>query len=480
MSLVRHAIRGAGWAIGGGYAAQILSFAMFIVTSRLVGPSAFGTVAIAIAIVELCRAFTTENVAATLVADPNADRGDFDAGFFWTAGSSVLVCVALIFAAPLLAAVFRTPGLAVVLPQIALLLVFYGVSRLHEARLVKTMQFRQLATRTVLAAIVGGSVGVAAAMAGLGVDALIYQQWTAALTSAALLWLGSDWRPRLQVSLTKFRAVLRASLTLAPAQIIYGLSVLLDGAAVAIVAGPAAAGIYNIGKRVVVAMLLALSGALDRVSLATFAKADADLPRLARMIQRAHQLSMLVVFPVFLGMAATSAEIIDVLLGPAWSQAALPMAILLAGGAVAIATSYCENALLVLQRRLRIVGLRTLFILVLVGGLLLFGKYGPPAIAAVSLAACIVQNLAAAYSVSRVTPYRFVSYARTIAAPLALGVAMLVLVCMLRETSGLAQLSPLQRLPILVGAGALFYCCGVWLFARRSLDAAFAAARSAL
>jgi hypothetical protein len=35
---------------------------------------------------------------------------------------------------------------------------------LHEARLVKTMQFRQLATRTVLAAILGGSVGVAAAM----------------------------------------------------------------------------------------------------------------------------------------------------------------------------------------------------------------------------------------------------------------------------------------------------------------------------
>lgn len=459
--------------------AQFLSFAMFIVTSRLVGPSAFGTVAIAIGLVELCRSVTTENVAATLVADPKSDREDFDAGFFWTAGSSALVCAALIFAAPFLASVFHTPGLSAVLPQIALLLVFYGVSRLHEARLVKTMQFRKLAMRTVLAALVGGCVGVASAMSGLGIDALIYQQWTAALISVALLWLGSDWRPRVRISLVKFSAVMRASLTLAPAHIIYGLSVLLDGLAVAIVAGPAAAGVYNIGKRMVAAMLLALSGALDRVSLATFAKAGSDPLRLTSMIQRAHKISMLVVFPAFLGLAAISTEIVDVLLGPAWSQAAAPMAILLAGGAVAIATSYCENALLVLQRRLWIVGLRTLFILVLVGGLLLFGKYGPPAIAAASLAACIIQNGAAAYLVSRATPYSFTSYAQTIGAPLALSIAMLGLVHLLRQLNDLAQLSSLERLPILIAAGALFYGAGVWLFARRSLDAAITAARSA-
>lgn len=453
---------------------------MFLITSRLVGPSAFGTVAIAIGLVELCRSLIVENVAANLIANSAADTRDFNAGFAWTMTGSVVVCIALVFAAPTIAPLFHTPALVTVLPQIALLLVCYGVSRLQEARMIKEMRFRMLALRTVIAALLGGGVGVLAARAGLGVTALVYQQWAGAVVSVVLLWGASDWRPQFRFSFSQFTALHRASLMLAPANLIYGLSVLADGLAVAIVAGPGAAGIYNLGKRVQVAMLVALSGALDRVSLATFSKLQKNQARLVAVFEQALAISMLAVFPLFFGVAAVAPELIDVVLGPAWLAAATPMALLLIGGAFAVATSYCDNVLLVLEQRRWIVALHVVFIFVLIGGLLLFGRFGPTFVAATSLAASIIRSLAAAFALGRAAPFSVGAYLRTIAAPTVLSLAMLMLIAGLRLAPDLATLTPLQRLLILVATGALFYSASALLLARRRVSAAFRAARAAL
>jgi len=479
VSLVRSAIHGAGWSIAGGYFSQFLSFAMFVVTSRLVGPTAFGAVAVALGLVELCRAFTTESVAVNLIADANAGKRDFNAGFVWTIASTVVVCFVLIWLSPTLATLFKTPALRTVLPQIAILLVCYGASRLQEARMVKTLRFRLLAIRTILAALIGGGVGIWSALHGLGVEALVYQQWAAAGVSVILLWGASDWRPGLAFSRTQFIALQRASLVLAPANLIYGLSVLTDGLAVALLAGPAAAGVYNLGKRVVLAMVMALSSALDRVSLATFAQVQHDRVRLARMLEQALLVSMVLVFPVFVGIAAVSPDLIEAALGEAWKQAAIPTALLLVGGGVGIATSYFENMLLVLQRRRWIVALRVLFVTTLLAGVAFFGRYGPAAIAAMSLCAVLLQNSASAMAVRRLTSFSLRTYARLVGAPFALSLAMLAFVSALRTLDTFAHLPPLQRLGILVLGGATFYAGGAILFARPSVNAVVRAARAA-
>lgn len=478
MTLMKRALTGLAWAVAGGYGAQFVSLAMFIYISRLVGPEGFGAVAVAIAIIELCRSFTTEAVATTLVAQPVFDEKAYNAGFTWALSSTIVTCLALIAAAPWLATIFLTPSLVEIMPRLAPLLVLFGLCRLQEARLAQLMRFRPLAGRSVVAALGGGGVGVLAAMAGLGVDALIYQQLVGAVISALLLWSYCDWRPSFSFSYQTFKATIRPSFTLAPAGFITSLCGLADGLAVAMLSGPVAAGVYNLGKRVRTAMLLGVSGALDRVSLPTFAQLRHEPENLRNALENAVGVSGLLIFPLFFGVGAVAPELVHVLLGPEWAPAAGPIALLLIAAAVAISTMYYENVLLVLERRGAILALRLLFLLTLFAGLAAFGRLGPTAIAAAALAATIVQSIAAFVALRRATNGRFTDLFGNVFLPLILNVAMFASVWILRQAPPVLDMEVLARLGLLIAAGASLYACFAFTLARDRLASAYMAARS--
>ncbi|MBY0566633.1 MAG: oligosaccharide flippase family protein [Hyphomonadaceae bacterium] len=478
MSLMKRAVTGLAWAMAGGYGAQLVSLAMFIYISRLVGPEAFGAVAVAIAIIELCRSFTTEAVATTLVAQPAFDEEAYNAGFAWALSSTVVTCVVLMASASWLADMFRTPSLVEIMPLLAPLLVLFGLCRLQEARLAQQLRFRALAGRAVVAALGGGGVGVLAAIAGLGVEALIYQQIVGAVISALLLWNYCDWRPSFSFSYSKFRSTLRPSFTLAPAGLVASLCALADGLAVAMLSGPVAAGVYNLGKRVRIAMLLGVSGALDRVSLPVFAQLRHEPARLTSAFEQAVGVSGLVIFPLFFGVAAIAPELVHVLLGAQWAPAAEPIALLLIAAAVAISTMYCENVLLVLERRGAILALRLFFLLALFGGLATFGTSGPTAVAATALAATVAQSIAAFVLLRRATNERPADFLGNMIVPLFLNLAMFTSVWFLRQSPSVLGMEVPARLALLIGAGALLYMGLALAVARHQLISAYSAARN--
>lgn len=480
MSVRQRALRGATWAVAGGNASQVLSFVIFIVISRQVGPAAFGAVAIAIAIVEMCRPLASEAVVGNLVAGGRLDARLFNAGFFISMTAAVLLCAVLVLATPVFASLFRTPALSTVLPQISLLLIFYAASRVQEAYLTLELRFDSLAIRSVAAAVAGGVVGIAAAYSGLGVTALVLQQWTTAFVSLALVWRACAWRPSFAFSRRDSKALLRSSAALAPAGLLAQLTMLTDALAVASFSGSTAAGLYNLGKRTRLALQLGLASALDRVSLPTFARARTDAAQLSRTLATALRLSTLLAFPAFVGVAAVAPELIELFLGPEWQPAAAPMAFLLIAGAVSMTTHFFDNILLILERRRWIAMLRLAMLIVLVTLLALFGNRGAVVVAGCALAASLLHNLAAFYAVSRHAPVDAAVYSRSIVVPMTLSLVMLALVALLRNVWPLEALEPVLRLPALIGIGGIFYLGASWFVARRAVNEFIHAARSVI
>lgn len=480
MPLKDRAIKGAIWAAFGGNGAQVLAFVIFIVISRIVGPSAFGVVAVCLLIVELSRAFTSECVAVNLVAQAQFDKRAFDAGFVLSAGASLVTTLALIAAAPLAAMLFRSPEVAAALPLLAPLLIVHALARLLESELMLRMAFRALAVRSVGAVVLGGAVGIAAAYAGYGIYALILQQWVSAGAALVLLFLQARWRPGFQVSRATLRTLAAQSAALAPANLVSNLRQAVDGFAVASFSGVAAAGLYNLAKRTRLAFQLGLTSAIGRVALPTFGQLQDNRERLAHAAERAMQLAAILAFPIFVGTGAIAPELIQLLLGPVWLEAAAPLALLMIGGAIATTTGLCENLLLILGRRTSIVGLHV-FILVLLGVLIaLVGQSGPIAVAGAVLLVGAVHNISAWRLAAHRLPLRLLTYVRNIGAPLVMSVAMFFLVGAVRET-GVAQALPLiLRLVLLVMVGAIFYAGASWLFARAAVHAALDAARTVL
>ncbi|MBC7769506.1 MAG: oligosaccharide flippase family protein [Phycisphaerales bacterium] len=479
---LRHrALRGATWAVLGGNGSQALAFIMFVVVSRMVGPEAFGVVAVALLLIEICRAFTSECFATNLIANGPFKRTDFDAGFILAASMSAVTTLALIAAAPFIALLLNTPQLAGVLPMMAPLVAFHALARLYEAELTIRLEFRALAFRSIAAVLIGGGAGIAAAYAGLGVNALVLQQWAGALISLALLALSSRWHPGFAFTREALVSLGRQSAAIAPANLITTLRQSIDGLAVASFSGAAAAGVYNLANRTRLALQLGLSAAIGRVSLPAFAHVKDDPVRLAGAINEAMRLSTVIAFPVFIGVAAVAPELIDVFLGAEWAGAAGPMALLMVGGALAITTRLCENVLLIKGRRAAIVALHAFALALLLGGLALFARYGPLAVAGVVLAGGVLHNIAVWVCTARATPKLATrAYIANVWAPMGISVAMLLLVMAIRGGHAVDGLPGVLRLAAFIAIGALFYIGATWAFARPAFKAALGAARLVL
>lgn len=479
--LKQRALKGATWAVLGGNGSQVLAFIMFIIVSRMVGPAAFGTVAVALLLIEICRAFTSECFATNLIALGKFKAENFNASFAQAVGASVLTTAVLALLAPAFAVMFSVADLRSVLPLLAPLLIMHALARLYEAELTIRMEFRALAFRSVAAVLIGGGAGIAAAAYGYNVEALIIQQWAAALVSLLLLALPTKWRPGFAFSRETFFELARQSFTIAPANLITTMRHAIDGLAVASFSGAAAAGVYNLAKRTRLALQLGLSAAIGRVSLPAFAHVKDDSERLVKAVDQAMRLATVVAFPVFVGVAAVAPELIDVFLGAEWAEAAGPMTLLMIGGALAISTRICDNLLLVLGRRMAIVWLNALALIVLVLGLALFGRFGPIAVASAVLVGGVVHNIAVWIVTQRVVPQlRLGAYLENVWLPMSISVAMLVLLALLREGHAVDSLPSYGRLAALVMIGAVFYLVATWAFARPAFRAAFGAARMIL
>lgn len=479
--LKRVALKGATWAAAGGNGAQALAFVMFVLISRMVGPEAFGAVAVCLLLVEMARALTIEPVAINLVARGKYQASEFHAGFALTGTLSGAATLLLIFAAPLFAILLSTPALASVLPQMAPLVVLHSAARLLEAELTLRLEFRALAIRSVGAVVLGGAAGIAAAYAGYGVEALVLQQWLGALAALALLALQGRWRPSHRFSRDSLVVLARESAVIAPAGVLSNMRQTIDGLAVAAFSGPAAAGAYNLAKRARLALQLGLSTAIGRVSLPTFAMVKEDASRMASALEQAMRLSAIVAFPIFIGVAAVAPELIAVFLGPEWSGAIAPMALLMITGAIAITTRLCENFLLVHNRRRDIVVINVIALAFLAASLALFGRFGPVAVAGAVMCTAIVQNIATwAVTMRRAKFLRLRTYVRNVWVPMSICVAMLALITAMRGLGAGAGLPEVLRLAAFVSLGVLFYFASTWIVARRALREAIHAGRIVL
>jgi|GEM_PF-3836802 len=479
---LRHrALRGATWAVLGGNGSQVIAFIMFVIVSRMVGPEAFGAVAVALLLIEIGRAFTSECFATNLVALGSFRRDTFDAAFVQAVGGAILTALLFALAAPLLTQLFNIAALTTVVPLMAPLLVVHALARLYEAELTIRLEFRALAVRSVAAVLIGGATGIGAAASGLDVMALILQQWASALISLLLLALPAHWRPGLRFSRDTFTQIARQSFALAPANLITTLRQSIDGLAVASFSGAAAAGVYNLAKRTRLALQLGLSAAIGRVSLPAFALVKEEPARLANAVAEALRLAAVVAFPVFIGVAAVAPELINVFLGAEWAGAAAPMTLLMIGGALAVTTRLCDNTLLVLGRRATIVALHAFALAVLLAGLALVGRYGPMAIAAVVLFYGVCHSIASWICLQRAVPaLAHRTYLMNVWLPMSISVAMLVLVGLLRNGHAADGLPDIARLALYIAIGALFYIAATWAFARPAFNAALGAARVVL
>src|SRR3970040_782799 len=158
--------RSLGWAVGLSWGQRGISMVFVIVLAALLGPEAFGIVAMALVYLAVMELFLEAGFLTTIVQRETLDREHLDSAFWvnlvW---SIVLACVSFALAG-WWADVNNVPELREVIRVLVILLVIAGLTIIQQAYLQRTLAFRKLALRANVAALVGGVVGLSLALRG--------------------------------------------------------------------------------------------------------------------------------------------------------------------------------------------------------------------------------------------------------------------------------------------------------------------------
>jgi polysaccharide transporter, PST family len=337
VSLKAKALRGVLWTLVEVLGTQGTAFLVFVLLARLLDPGAFGLVALAGTVITVLNIFVEAGFSTAIVRSEEISDRKLNTAFWIGVGDAALLVGLLSVSAGWVARAYGTPELAPVLRALAWVMLFSSISAVHNALLVRKLEFRSKALRRLIAVVAGGIAGVTLALLGYGVWALVGKQAVEGLVDCLVVWRTSPWRPGRDVSKQDARELFGFGKNMVGSNMVKFINRSADDMIIGMFLGPVALGYYAVAFRANVAVTEVALRATSRTALPVFAKLQGDPVRMREAYYQALELAMLVACPVFLGLSATAPELCLTMFGAEWAPSIRPMQVLgLAGVGLAI------------------------------------------------------------------------------------------------------------------------------------------------
>jgi len=321
------------WAFALNWGRRAWAAVVTLVLATLLGPEAFGIVALANVYIAFIEMFLEQGMTNALIQRKDLRDEHLDASFWMVLAVSVALCLLSVLLSAWWAATNSAPQLEAVVIVMSLSLPIRGLTIVQQSVLQRAMDFRSLAIRANLSAIFGGVVGIAMAVQGFDVWSLVGQQLGTALSSLVLLWRLSHWRPGRRFSFTHFQDLLGFSTGAFLSRLGLFIHRWVDTLVMGIMFGPVAVGVYRLADRLMNLPLDLSTRAVQMVSLSDFSRLQDEPEALGRSVSRALWSAVSMAVPALAVLAAVSDYLLP-LLGEKWQPAVEPVKLLCLVGVV--------------------------------------------------------------------------------------------------------------------------------------------------
>ena len=320
--LKRKSVVGGVAAVSAQGAKFVVQTATMMVLARLLSPEDFGLQGMVIVVTGFLGLFRDAGLGMATIQRREVTH-EQTSTLFWinVAVGAILttLCVAL---APLVVRFYHQPRLYWVVVVSGLAFLFNGLAAQHSALLQRAMRFVTQAKIDVLSLAVSSAVGVVMALLGCRYWSLVGMAVTGALVMMALLWSAVRWIP----GPPRRRCGLRSMLHFGGLATCNGFVVFLAWNAEKILLGrfwgADALGLYGRAFQLVTLPVQQLNTAVTGVAFPALSRIQHDAGRLARSFLKGYSVLISLTVPVTISSALFADEIVRIVLGPKWMEAA--------------------------------------------------------------------------------------------------------------------------------------------------------------
>ena len=321
MSLTQKVTAGVLWLTLAQVAQRLSGLVITAVLARLLSPEDFGLIALAVIAIGFIKIFSEVGLNSALIQRREVKEGHLTAAFWMTLALSLLLTVVGAAASPALAKAYGEPRLVTLLIVLLLSVPLNNLGQTSDALLQRRLAFRQLAIIDWASSLVAGLTGVALALAGAGVWALVAQNLLLVGVSSVVKMIAAGWLPRLDFQFKYGREILSFSASVLGCAVVNYAVWNVDNAVVGGALGAQALGYYSMAFGLVMLPSLSISGLIMRVMFPALSSIQDDLARLRRGYLRMLRVLSSVTLPVTVGLGVTAPLLVRVVYGDKWAPA---------------------------------------------------------------------------------------------------------------------------------------------------------------
>ncbi|MBH2042327.1 MAG: lipopolysaccharide biosynthesis protein [Comamonadaceae bacterium] len=311
--------KGAAWLMGFKLLDKSIGLISTLVLVRVLTPSDFGLVAMAMAVVALLELMGAFGFDSALIQRQDTARSHFDTAWTFNVMFGVAIALLLVVMAVPAAAFYREPRLELMLPVLAIGAVVGGFENIGTVAFRKELNFRMEFIYLLIKRVAVFVVVVTLAFTLRSFWALIFATIAGKVMAVLISYLLHPYRPRF--SLAARGDLFHFSKWLFISNLIQFLHSRSTDFILGRTVGSYGLGVYNLAAEISAMPSTELIAPLNRAVYPAYAQLAKAREKLLIRFLEVYGLISLVAFPVAVGLFCLSDLVVALLLGPQWTDA---------------------------------------------------------------------------------------------------------------------------------------------------------------
>lgn len=336
-----------GWALGGQFSNQGISFIISLVLARLLTPDEFGLASLVLVVNLIGQTFIDAGISSGLIRKKTVNDTELSSFFYLNIIIGVFLMLLVFLTSTYIAQLFESENLVPLLQLSSLQFFISSLGLMPMVFLKRDIDFRYLSQLDVGINLSGGVITIILALLGFGVYSLIFRSIIAGVLNVGFLWRKTAWRPSWVFSFSSMKPTLTYSTGLLGLNIINTVSGNFSTILIGKFFSVATIGIYNRAANTRGLILKNFAPLFNKVFFPVLSKIQDDEKRLQSYYLKAIQMvSLLTVFCMAM-LYLFSDTLIYYLYGKQWMESAPMLRILSLAGLVLPISSINLNLFMV-------------------------------------------------------------------------------------------------------------------------------------
>ena len=323
MTLKKQTFSGLFWTFTDTFFVKGIMFFAMILLARWIGPTDFGLIGIIAVFIAIGKSLTDSGMTSSLIRTKNPEQADYSTVFIVNIIMSLLVYVIVYIMAPFIADFFGYKILINIIRIYCILFLIIAFSAVQLAILTKRMEFKKITKINFPSTLVGVSIGLYLGYHDYGVWSIVWMYLSTEFVRSVLLWLFSNWKPRLIFSSTKFKFHFKFGYKLVLSSLLDTVFKNIYNLLIGKYYSAQTLGFYERSKQFCEYPSSSLTAIISKVAYPMLSQIQDDPKRLNYIYRKLLRISFFIIAPLMLGLAAIAKPLFLIILGDEWMPAIL-------------------------------------------------------------------------------------------------------------------------------------------------------------